>query len=347
MVNIKRHIQVVGCHCAGETCDVITGGALNPAGCKTMYDKMVHFRDREDHIRQLLMQEPRGRSAMCLNLVLPPTNPAADAGFIIMESDEYPPMSGGNTIATTTFLLETGMVNMVEPVTSLTLDTQAGLVTVEADCENGKVKAVAFNNVPAFVFKLDFQIQVPEFPELGTISIDIAWGGMIYAIVDATKIGLRISHTNGRRLVQIAIKRALNNSDYIPVHPENPSIRGVSILEFTEPLDREKMEATNTVVVSPGRFDRCPCGTGSCARMAILHARGLLAVCEHFTHRSIIGSTFDCHIRGTTRVGEYEAIEPTVKGSAWINSFKQYVLDPTDPWPVGFRVGDQWLVADD
>jgi proline racemase len=322
---------------------------MNPAGTNTMYDKMVHFRDKEDHIRQLLMQEPRGRSAMCLNLVLPPTNPAADAGFIIMESDEYPPMSGGNTIATSTVLLETGMVNMVEPVTSLTLDTPAGLVTVDADCENGKVKEVAFNNVPAFVFKLDYQIQVPEFPELGTITLDIAWGGMIYAVVDATKIGIKISHTNGPRLIQIAeaIKCALNKSDYIPVHPENPSIKGVSILEFTEPLNRQKMEATNTVVVSPGRFDRCPCGTGSCARMAILHARGLLAVGEHFTHRSIIGSTFDCHIRATTRVGEYEAVEPTVKGSAWINSFKQYVLDPTDPWPTGFRVGDQWLVTED
>lgn len=349
MVRFNRHIQVVGCHCAGESCDVITGGVMNPTGCMTMYDKLVHFRDNEDQIRQLLMQEPRGRSAMCLNLVLPPTNSKADAGFLIMESDEYPPMSGGNTIATTTVLLETGMVKMAEPVTRLTLDTPAGLVTVDADCEDGKVKAVAFNNVPAFVFKLDFQIQVPGLPELGTITLDIAWGGMIYAVVDATKLGIKINHRNGPRLIQIAeaIKDALNRSDYIPVHPENPSIKGVSILEFTEPMDRETMEATNTVVVSPGRFDRCPCGTGSCARMAILHARGQLAVGERFTHRSIIGSTFECYIRGTTNVGKYDAIEPTVKGSAWINSFKQYVLDPTDPWPTGFRVGDQWLVAEE
>jgi len=322
---------------------------MNPKGCDTMYDKMAHFRDKEDHIRQLLMQEPRGRSAMCLNLVLPPANPAADAGFIIMESDEYPPMSGGNTIATTTVLLETGIVNMVEPLTTLILDTPAGLVTVDADCQDGKVKTVAFNNVPAFVFKLDYQIEVPELPELGRLTLDIAWGGMIYAVIDATKIGVKIKHTNGPRLIQIAeaVKRALNKSSYIPVHPENPDIKGVSIVEFTEPLDRQNMEAVNTVVVSPGRFDRCPCGTGSCARMAILHARGLLGIGEHFTHRSIIGSTFDCHIRGATRVGDYEAIEPTVKGSAWINSFKQYVLDPTDPWPTGFRVGDQWLVTED
>ncbi|KGO78118.1 Proline racemase [Penicillium italicum] len=349
MVRFNRHIQVVGCHCAGETCDVITGGVMDPTGCSTMYDKLVHFRDKEDHIRQLLLQEPRGRSAMCLNLVLPPTNPKADAGFLIMESDEYPPMSGGNTIATSTVLLETGMVKMIEPVTHLTLDTPAGLVTVHADCEDGKVKAVAFDNVPSFVFKLDYQIQVPEFPEFGTITLDIAWGGMIYAVVDATRLGIKINHKNGPRLIQIAeaIKATLNKSDYIPVHPENPSIKGVSILEFTEPMCRETMEATNTVVVSPGRFDRCPCGTGSCARMAILHARGQLAVGEVFTHRSIIGSTFECHIRGTTKVGEYDAIKPTVKGSAWINSFKQYVLDSTDPWPTGFRVGDQWLVNEE
>ncbi|KAJ5180054.1 Proline racemase [Penicillium capsulatum] len=151
-----------------------------------------------------------------------------------------------------------------------------------------------------------------------------------------------------RSCVQIAeaIKAAFNKSDYIPVHPKNPNIRGVSILEFTEPLNQETMEATNTVVVSPDWFDRCPCGTGSCARMAILHARGQLAVGERFTHRSIIGSTFECHIRGITKIGEYDAIEPTVKGSAWINSFKQYVLDPTDPWPTGFRVGDRWLVGE-
>ncbi|KAE8151448.1 proline racemase family [Aspergillus avenaceus] len=345
MVNFTRHIQVVGCHCAGEVCDVITGGVMNPPGCKTMYEKLVHFRDKADHIRQFLMQEPRGRSAMCLNLILPPTHPSADAGFLIMESDEYPPMSGGNTIATSTVLLETGMVEMVEPVTRLTLDTPAGLVTVDADCEGGKVKAVAFNNVPAFVFKLDLQIDVSG---LGSVTLDIAWGGMIYAVVDIAQFGLAINNANGPRLIAIAeaIKAALNKCDYIPVHPENPAIRGVSILEFTEPLDRETMEAVNTVVVSPGRFDRCPCGTGSCARMAILHARGLLGVGERFTHKSIIGSTFECYIRGTTTVGGYEAIEPTVKGSAWINSFKQYVLDPTDPWPTGFRVGDQWLVAE-
>lgn len=342
----KRSINVVGCHCAGESCDVIVGGVLNPTHCKTMYEKLVHFRDNEDEIRQLVMQEPRGRSAMCLNLILPPCNPKADAGFIIMESDEYPPMSGGNTIATTTVLLETGMVKMTEPVTKLVLDTPAGLVPVTAECEDGKCKTVAFDNVPAFVFALDYKVEVPG---LGTISVDIAWGGMIYAVVDVASVGLSISNKNGPKLIEYGerIKHALSKADFIPVHPEMPEVRGVSILEWTEPFDRSKMRARNTVVVSPGRFDRCPCGTGSCARMAVLHARGQLDVGEKWTHHSIIDSTFECHIRGTAKVGDYNAILPTVKGPAWINSFKQMVLDKTDPWPMGFRVGDQWLVQED
>lgn len=347
-MHFNRSLQIVGCHCAGEVCDVIVGGVLDPPGCNSMYEKLVYFRDKADQTRQLLLNEPRGRPAMCMNLVLPPCDPKADAGFLIMESEEYVPMSGGNTIATATVLLETGMVKMVEPTTNLTLDTAAGLVGVTADCRNGKCEAVSFDNVPAFVFALDHPVEVPG---LGTILVDIAWGGMIYVVLDIAKIGMKISNQNGPKLIEIGerIKLAVQRS-YVPVHPENPEIRGVSIIEFTEPLvkgpDGTKV-AVNTVVVSPGRFDRCPCGTGSCARMAILHARGQLAVNERFHHRSIIGSSFECHIRGTTKVGDYEAVLPTVKGSAWITGFKQMVLDPSDPFPEGFRVGDQWHMASD
>ncbi|RAH86131.1 proline racemase [Aspergillus japonicus CBS 114.51] len=351
-MHFKRTISIVDCHCAGEVGDVIVGGVLDPPNCSTMYEKLAHFRDHEDHIRQLLLNEPRGRPAMCMNLVLPPCNPKADAGFLIMESEEYPPMSGGNLICTTTVLLDTGMVAMQEPVTELLLDTAAGPVAVTADCANGKCTAVAFHNVPSFVFVLDLPVEVPG---LGTVSVDIAWGGMIYAIVDATKIagGLKIENRNGPKLIEIGerIKQAVQQSDFVPVHPDNPQIRGVSILEFTEPLTGSAstgdLTAVNTVVVSPGRFDRCPCGTGSSARMAVMHARGQLQVGERFQHRSIIGSSFECWIEGTTRVGQYEAVLPVVKGSAWITGFRQVGLDPTDPFPVGFRVGDQWHVADD
>lgn len=344
----KRSINVVGAHCAGEVCDVIVGGVLDaPRGCKTMYEKLVYFRDHNDSIRQLLLNEPRGRPAMSTNLILPHCNPDADAGFIIMESDEYPPMSGGNTIATATVLLETGMVEMKEPVTEIVLDTAAGLVGIKAKCQRGKCLSVAFDNVSSFVFKLDFEVDVPG---LGVVKVDIAWGGMMFALVDVAQIGLRIDNKNGPRLIELGerIKLAVQKA-YTPVHPENDEIRGVSILEFTEPMvegSDGKKSALNTAIVSPGRFDRCPCGTGSCARMAVMHARGQLAVGEVFKHRSIIGSTFDCHIRGTTKIGEYDAVLPTVEGSAWISGYKQMVLDDTDPFPLGFRVSDQWHLCD-
>lgn len=228
---------------------------MNPPNCSTTYDKLVYFRDQADHTRQLLLNEPRGRPAMCMNLVLPPCNPKADAGFLIMESEEYVPMSGGNTIGTTTVLLETGMVKMAEPSTSLILDTAAGLLRVIADCKDGKCEAVSFDNVPAFVFALDHPVDVPG---LGTILVDIAWGGMIYAVLDASKIGMRISNQNGPKLIELGerIKQTIQRS-YAPVHPENPDIRGVSIIEFTGPLiegpDGRKA-AVNTVVVSPGRI---------------------------------------------------------------------------------------------
>jgi len=344
-MRFARKFDVVGVHCAGEVGDVVTGGVLDVPG-KTMYEKLMHFWTKQDDIRQIIMQEPRGRAAMCSNIVVPPCNPAADAGFITMESEEYPPMSGANTICTTTVLLETGMVPMKEPVSKITLDTAAGLVTCTAVCDNGKCKSVAFDNVPAFVFELDYEVDVPD---LGKVKVDIAWGGMIYAIVDAASVGLKITSAQGRKLVEVGekIKRAVQLAIQ-PTHPENPSIKGVSIVQFTEPIMQGELEvgqdktAVNTVVVSPGRLDRSPCGTGTCARMAVLHARGQLKEGEKFHHLSVIGSEFIGHIRGTTKVGEYDAVLPTVQGSAWLTSFKQVILDPTDPYPLGFRVGDSW-----
>lgn len=340
-----RSFNVVGIHAAGEVCDVIVGGVLDVPG-KTMFDKMMHFWKKQDGLRQLLLNEPRGRAAMCHNLVLPPCNPEADAGFIIMEHEEYPPMSGANTVATATVLLETGMVPMVEPTTTVKLDTPAGLVTVVADCDDGKCKSVTFHNVPAFVFELDKEIQVPD---LGPVKIDIAWGGMIYVLVDATSINLPIKNTHGAKIVEIGekIKHAVQEqTSYI--HPENPEICGVSVLEFTEPLGEEERgkTAVNTVVVSPGRLDRSPCGTGTCARLAVLHARGQLAENEAFYHKSIIGTEFIGRVCGTTKVGKYDAVLPAVTGSAWITSYKTVILDKTDPFPEGFRVGDSWVLEE-
>ncbi|KAJ5713705.1 uncharacterized protein N7483_010886 [Penicillium malachiteum] len=337
----SRSLTVVGCHAEGEVGDVITGGVLDVPG-KTMFEKLVHMSTKKDHIRQLLLNEPRGRASMNTNLVLPPCDPRADAGFLIMESEEYAPMSGSNIICTTTVLLETGMIPMKEPITEVALDTAAGLVPVTAECEGGKCKNVEFNNVPSFVLELDYKVQVPG---LGEISVDIAYGGMMYVLVDAGSVGLQVHNQQSRQLVEIGerIKRAVEAS-YTPIHPENSGITGFSVLAFTEPLNSEGdcKVSVNAVVVSPGRFDRSPCGTGTSARLAVLHARGEIKEGEIFKHRSILGTEFISRIRGTTQVGPYQAVLPTVKGRAWITSFKQVVLDSTDPFPEGFRVGDQW-----
>lgn len=348
-----RTFNVVGAHVGGEVCDVVTGGVLDVPG-KTMFEKMMYFWQKEDHLRNLLLNEPRGSSAMCANLLLPRCNPEADAGFIIMEHEEYPPMSGANTIAVSTVLLETGMVPMKEPTTTLKLDAPAGLVTVTAECAGGKARSVEFRNVPAFVWALDLEIDVPGFEH--KVKVDIAYGGMWYVLVDAASVGLEIESANGTRLVDVGerIKRAVQ-AQTDPVHPENPEIRGVSVLEFTAPMQRtgeesgtdagSRLVALNTVVVSPGRLDRSPCGTGTCARLAVLHARGQLAVGGSFRHRSITGAEFVGTVCAAARVGEYDAIIPAVRGTAWITAFKQVVLHPEDPFPDGLRVGDKWHVS--
>lgn len=346
-----RTFNVVGAHCGGEVGDVVTGGVLDVPG-KTMFEKMMYFWEKQDHLRNLLLNEPRGSSAMCTNVILPPCNPEADAGFLIMEHEEYPPMSGANTICVATVLLETGMVPMKEPTTTLKLDAPAGLVTVTADCAGGKAKSIEFRNVPAFVWALDLEVDVPGFDH--KVKVDIAYGGMWYVLVDAASVGLGIESRNGAELVTVGerIKRAVQ-AQTDPVHPENPRIRGVTVLEFTAaPREAEagsggggKLVASNTVVVSPGRLDRSPCGTGTCARLAVLHARGQLSVGESFLHRSITGAEFLGTVYAKAKVGDYDAIVPAVKGSAWITAFKQVLLHPTDPFPEGLRVGDKWHVS--
>ena len=345
-MHFSRKLDIVGVHAEGEVGDVIVGGVLDVPG-STMYDKMIYMWEKNDSIRQLVLNEPRGRVSMSTNLILPPCNPKADAGLIIMETEEYVPMSGSNTICTVTALLETGMVKMVEPMTELSLDTAAGLVTVRAECSNGKCKNVEFENAPSFVLGLDVPIDVPD---LGTVTVDIAYGGMMFAFVDAAAVGqiLEDHYKTGADLVRLGevIKTAVREQ-FTPVHPENPAIRGVTNVVFTTPLTiEERGKVTrNATVVMPGRLDRSPCGTGTCARMAVLHARGLLDVGEGWVNKSMIDTEFIGRIVRTTKVGDYEAIVPTVKGRGWITSFKQVVLDPEDPFPEGFRVGDAWLPA--
>ncbi|WP_108660654.1 proline racemase family protein [Acuticoccus kandeliae] len=340
-MRFSRMVNVVSAHAAGEPNDVITGGVLDVPGA-TMFDKMVHLRDHADALRQFLLNDPRGKVTLCMNLILPSNDPKADFGYVIMESDFYVPMSGTNTICTVTVALETGMVAMAEPVTRLTLEAPAGLIEVSAVCENGKCRSVSFDNVPAFVMARERTIDVPG---LGALTVDVAYGGMIYVIVDAASVGFSVVADEAAAMVELGERIKAAAAEQIPaVHPENPQIHTVNQTLFAGPLEKTATgcRSKNSVIVSPGRLDRSPCGTGTSARLALLHARGDIAPGETFIHESVIGTEFTGTITGTTTVGGLPAVRPTITGSAWITGFHQHVLDPSDPFPRGYRLNDTW-----
>ncbi len=344
-------ITAVDAHAGGEPGRVITGGVIDVPG-ESMFEKREYLRLHQDWIRKVMLREPRGYPGLCCNIVLPATDPTADAGFVIMEQVEYPPMSGSNTICTVTVLLETGMLPMQEPYTDLVLEAPAGLIRVRATCADDKVVGVTFENVPAFAVHLDATIDVPG---LGSVTVDVAYGGMWYVLVDAAQLGLEIEPGSGAEIVRVGeIVKAAAREQLPVVHPENPEIAGVSISELTGPPRSASSSARNAVIVSTGQFewddestwtgvlDRSACGTGTCARMAVLHARGQLPLETDFVHEGILGTTFTGRLIGETTVGPYPAVIPTITGRAWITGIAQYVIDPTDPFPEGFTVGDIW-----
>jgi proline racemase len=249
-------------------------------------------------------------------------------------------------------LLETGILPMQEPVTEFTLEAPAGLVRVRAECANGKVTRVTFRNVPAFVFHLDLPVEVRG---LGTVKVDIAWGGMIYALFDGAQVGLRVTPDEGADCVRIGeMVKTATREQYPVTHPERPELHGPTIALIAGEPTRADAHAKNTVVISTGTFDwerpstwtgvldRSACGTGTCARMAVLHARGQLGLNEDFVHESIIGTTFTGRLIEQTTVAGRPAVVPTISGQAWIYGVTQYLVDPTDPFPEGFIVGDIW-----
>lgn len=350
-MRLESVIHAVDLHACGEPGRVIVGGVRDVPG-RTMFEKMQHLSRHQDGLRRRMLREPRGYPAANCNLVLPPTSPAADAGFVIMEQVEYPPMSGTNTICVTTALLETGMVSMTEPVTDLTLETPAGLIQVRAECHQGKVTQVTFRNVPAFAVHLDAVIEVPT---LGRVTVDVAWGGMFYVIADAAPFGLSLTPDEGRDITRIGelIKTAAREQLHV-VHPENPEIKDVTIAQLSGAPASAANHRRNAVVVSTGTLDwnrpstwtgaldRSPCGTGTCAKMATLYARGALALDTPFRHEGVLGTVFTGMLLEETVVGPHRAVVPQLSGSAWITGFAQYVVDPTDPFPEGFTVGDIW-----
>ena len=344
-------LTAVDVHAEGEPGRVITAGMPEiPPG--SMMDKMRWLEANADHIRLQMLREPRGYPGLCCNAIVPSENPAADAGFIIMEQTEYPPMSGSNTICVVTALLETGMVDMVEPETTLTLEAPAGLIDVRATCADGKVTSVSFANVASFVSHLDVPIDVPT---IGTVSVDLAWGGMFYAIADGDALGIDLTASNGAEIARVSEMIRVATVEQMPVsHPLDDSITGPTISQLTGAATTPDVSARTAVTVASGELDwdrpatwtgaldRCPCGTGTSARMAVLHARGQLAVGEEFVHQGPLDTTFRARILSETTVGDMPAIVPEITGQGWITGRGEYQLEPTDPFPEGYTIGDIW-----
>jgi len=341
-VRASRAITVVGCHAGGEVGNVVVGGVLPPPG-GTVFEQMQSLA-RDDSLRRLLIREPRGSVAVHANLVVPPTRTDCDAGYIIMEPTEYPAMSGSNTICVATVLLETGMVAMREPETTLRLEAPAGVVEVVAVCRDGKCESVELTNVPCFADRLDATLEVEG---LGTLTVDVSYGGMWYAIADAKALGFTLEPSEARDLSRVGEQIRLAAREQLPcAHPENPEIAGVSIVQIAEPWRGVGEVSKNAVVVAPGRLDRSATGTGLSARLAVLHARGSMRVGDAMTHASVIGSTFDGRIVSETTVGDRTAIVPAIRGSAWITGITQVLVDPTDPFPEGYLLSDTWPGSD-
>jgi proline racemase len=341
-MNPRRVISVVGCHAEGEIGDVIVGGVLPPKGA-TLFEQMRTMEREHDHIRRMLLCEPRGSVARHVNLLVPTTRDDCATGVIIMEPTEYVPSSGSNLICVATVLLETGIVEMKEPETIVGIEAPGGPVRVRARCKAGKCTSVELENVPSFVDRLDASIDVEG---VGTVTLDVAYGGMFYAIVDGTKLGFEVSAGEARALAIVGEKiRAAAREQLDVVHPENDGIRGVSIVQINRPFAGVGEVTRNTCIVAPGRSDRSPTGTGTCARMAVLHARGQMRVGDWMVHESLIGSRFRGTIIAETSVGGRKAILPAVEGRAWITGFHQYVVDADDPWPAGYVLNDTWGVT--
>lgn len=349
-MGFKRTIQAIDTH-AGTPMRVITGGVPHiPGG--TVQEKMRWLEAHDDQLRQLVLREPRGYPAHCCNLIVPPCHPEADAGYIIMEQVEYPMMSGGNTISVATVLLEMGILPMKEPVTELVLEAPAGLIRLRAECRGGKVTSVTFRNVPAFAAHLDAEIEVPH---LGKVRVDVGWGGMFYVITDVRQFpGLELIPEHGREITRVSALIRQAAVEQLPVaHPDYPGV-GITITQLSGPTDDPAADWKNAVTMATGplsfddpstwtgAIDRCPCGTGTCAKMAVLHAKGELPLDRDFRHQGILGNVYTGRLVDEARIGDKAAVVPTISGTSWISGITTLVLDHDDPFTHGFTLGDIW-----
>ncbi|ROP34885.1 proline racemase family protein [Saccharothrix texasensis] len=329
----SRMFSAVDSHTEGMPTRVVTGGFGVIPGA-TMNERRLHFVEHLDHLRRLLVNEPRGHSAMSGAVLQPPTRPDADFGVLYIEVSGCLPMCGHGTIGVATVLVETGMVEVTEPVTTIRLDTPAGLVVAEVAVRDGHADSVTLRNVPSYCDRLD---EVVDVPGLGAVRYSLAFGGNFYAMVDLPEVGLPFDRARKGEILAagLAIMDAVNASAP-PSHPEIEGVDHCHHVEFIAP-GSDARHSRHAMAIHPGWFDRSPCGTGTSARMAELHARGELPLEQDFVNESFIGSRFTGRLVGETTVGGRPAVVPTITGRAWVTGVGQYLLDPTDPYPAGFE----------
>jgi proline racemase len=336
----SKVIHVVSAHAEGEVGDVIVGGVAPPPGA-TLWDQR-NWLWQDQGLRRFLLNEPRGGVFRHVNLLVPPKDPRAAWGFLIMEPEDNPPMSGSNAICVATVLLDTGLVPMVEPVTEFVLEAPGGLVAVRADCAGGKARRIHVRNLPSFAGHLGALLDVPG---LGRITVDTAYGGDSFVVVEAAALGLRLVPEEAHRIATLGVQVVAAADAHLPfTHPENPDWRHYSFCLFAGPLVQaaDGWETAHAVAIRPGKVDRSPTGTAVSARLALMAARGQIAEGQVLRARSIIGGEFQGRIVGRATVGERPAVLPEISGRAWITGTHQHMLDPDDPWPEGYRLSDTW-----
>ena len=341
MVSIKT-VHVVSAHAEGEVGDVIIEGVEPPPG-ETLWDQS-RWIAKDQVLRNFVLNEPRGGVFRHVNLLVPPKNPKASAAFIIMEPEDTPPMSGSNSICVATVLLDHGLITMEEPVTNFFLEAPGGLVKVKALCKNGKAERIFVQNLPSFVYKLDTSLELEGY---GSISADTAFGGDSFVIVDAKKLGFSIDPSEAAELARLGAKITDAATEQIGFrHPTITDWTHYSFCQFSriEDLSNDCISFKSAVSIKPGKIDRSPTGTALSAKMAVLEARGEMKVGQKIKAISIIGSSFEgkivekCNLNGTS------AIIPEISGRGWITGLHQHTLEPTDPWPEGYRLSDTWGV---
>ncbi|MEW2915634.1 proline racemase family protein [Ruegeria sp. ANG10] len=341
MRSIKT-IHVISAHAEGEVGDVIVGGVQPPPG-ETLWNQRA-FIARDQTLRNFVLNEPRGGVFRHVNLLVPPKHPEADAAFIIMEPEDTPPMSGSNSICVSTVLLDGGIIPMQEPETHMTLEAPGGLVRVRAECRDGKAQRIRVQNLPSFADKIAVPLEVPG---VGTLTVDTAYGGDSFVVVDAAALGIEIVENEARDIARmgVAITNA-SNEQLGFTHPENPDWNHISFCAFCGPLETTETGLTgkSAVAIQPGKVDRSPTGTAVSARMALMAAKGQMTVGQTFEAESIIGSRFSGRIVDETHVGDRPAITPEISGRGWVTGIHQHMLDPDDPWPGGYRLSDTWGV---